>query len=182
MASKFVGKLSSKTGMGSRKSLVGDWMRFMPQTIAPTKSVAHARALLLEHGVSDLPVMSKGSLVGIIADRDLQGDGALTPAHKILRKRIETSPDQVPISVVMKTHVVTVAPSKALAHAAELMRREHVKASPVIENGHLRGIIYLDDIIDTCPVAPARSQLDTTENPVGASGPGLSNPPKTERL
>jgi CBS domain-containing protein len=149
-------------------------MRLMPQTIAPTESLAHARALLLEYGVSDLPVMSKGSLVGIVADRDL--DGASTPAHKTLRRRIESSPDQVPISAVMKTHVVTVAPSEALAHAAELMRREHVKASPVIENGHLRGIIHLDDIIDTCPVAPARSQFDTTGNPVGASGPGLSNP------
>ena len=151
-------------------------MRLMPHTIAPTKSVAHARALLLEYSVSDLPVMLKGSLVGIVADRDLRGDGAFTPAYKTLRKRIETSPDQVPISAVMKTHVVTVVPSEPLAHAAERMRREHVKASPVIENGHLRGIIHLDDIIESCPVAPARSQFDTSGNPVGASGPGLSNP------
>jgi CBS domain-containing protein len=162
MASNVVGKLCrSKTETGSKQASVGDWMKFMSETIGPNKSVAHARALLLEHGISDLPVMSKGRLVGIVTDRDLQG-GALTPAHMSLRKRIESSPDQVRISAVMKAHVLTLAPSDTLAHAAELMRREHVKASPVVEGGHLRGIIHLGDIIDTCPVVPAHDQLDAS--------------------
>ena len=100
-------RFKSETGRG--QSLVGDWMRLMPQTIAPNRSIASARALLLEYGISDLPVMSKCSLVGIVTDQDLQGDRALKPGHRNLRNRIETSPDEVPISAVMKTQVVTLS-------------------------------------------------------------------------
>jgi CBS domain-containing protein len=167
MANNLIGKLCyPTTETGSKRSLVEDWMQFIPPTVESTKSVAQARALLLEHGISHLPVISKGRLVGIVTERALQG-GRLTRVHRSLRKRIESSPDRIPVDAVMKTHVVTVAPSDALGQAAKLMRREHLKALPVVEGGHLRGIIHLADIMDAYPAAPIRSQLDTSREAGG---------------
>ena len=52
--------------------LVERAMKFMPWTVQPSDSVAHARALLDEHRINHLPVLSKGKLVGVVNARDLQ--------------------------------------------------------------------------------------------------------------
>jgi CBS domain-containing protein len=47
-------------------------MRFMPRTIDPDDSVVHARALLDEQRINQLPVVSNGRLIGIVSRYDLK--------------------------------------------------------------------------------------------------------------
>jgi len=126
--------------------LVGRAMKFMPWTVQPSDSVAHARALLDEYRINHLPVLSKGKLVGIVRTRDLQASkrSAQAPA---LKRALETRPDRVRVASVMTTKVPNARPSDTLADAADLMRRKHVRALPVVEQAHLRGIITRSDIV-----------------------------------
>ena len=63
-------------------SLVEGRMRFMPCTVEPTDSVAHARALLEEHRIKHLPVMSNERLVGIVSAQDLDARTLPTSAPR----------------------------------------------------------------------------------------------------
>jgi hypothetical protein len=59
--------------MQREKKLVERKMTFTPRTVAPSDSVAHARALLDEYRISHLPVLARGKLVGMVTVRDLCG-------------------------------------------------------------------------------------------------------------
>jgi CBS domain-containing protein len=126
--------------------LVESAMKFMPWTVQPSDSVAHARALLDEHRIDHLPVLSKGHLVGIVSTQDLQAS-KLPRRGPAIDFSLETHPDRVRVSSVMTTNVYITKPSDTLGDAAGMMRREHVGALPVIEEAHLRGIITRSDII-----------------------------------
>ena len=51
---------------------VRDWMKHPVHTVKPRDSIAHARALLEEHRINQLPVIVNGNVVGIVTDRDLR--------------------------------------------------------------------------------------------------------------
>jgi CBS domain-containing protein len=121
-------------------------MRFMPCTVEPSDSVAHARALLDEQRIKHLPVMSKERLVGIVSSHDLEAD--TFPKRSALAKALDLHPDRVRINSVMKTNVRTVKPLDNFGYAWELMQREHIGALPVLEHGRLAGIIIRSDLLE----------------------------------
>lgn len=103
------------------------WMTSRLYTVKPRDSVAHARALLQEHRVNQLPVVRNGVLVGIVTDRDLRDavNAVTTSVH--LSGTVEPAPqtaDQIPVETVMTSHVITLAPHSTMIAAAELMRRK----------------------------------------------------------
>jgi acetoin utilization protein AcuB len=121
-------------------------MRFMPCTVEPSDSVAHARALLEERRINHLPVVSKGRLVGIVSSHDLRAR-AFSTTHPELAKALEVHPDRVRVNSVMTTEVRTVKPSDNLSYAADLMLRKHIGALPVVEQGRLAGILSRSDFV-----------------------------------
>jgi acetoin utilization protein AcuB len=139
-----------------RLLLVERVMRFMPWTVQPSDSVAHARALLDEQRINHLPVLSTGKLVGVVTARDLEASKRRRKARAI-KCALETHPDRVRVASVMTTTVHTARPNDTLAAAATLMRRQHVGALPVVERDHLRSIINRRDVIATLS-APRTSQ------------------------
>jgi acetoin utilization protein AcuB len=143
--------------------LVERVMKFMPWTVQPWDSVAHARALLDEQRINHLPVLSKGNLVGVVSARDLQANKRW-PKAQALKCDLERHPDRVRVASVMTTTVHTARPKDTLAAAATLMRREHVGALPVMEEGHLRGIINLRDIIATLLASRGTTTKSVTLN------------------
>lgn len=128
-------------------SLVERRMRFMPCTVEPSDSVAHARALLDERRLKHLPVVSNELLVGIVSAHDLEAH-AFSGERSALGKVLEAHPDRVRIDSVMTRGVRTVTPSDNLAYAAQLMQRKHIGALPVLEHGRLAGIISRSDLLD----------------------------------
>jgi CBS domain-containing protein len=127
------------------KTSVEHRMTFTPRTVAPSDSVAHARALLDEYRISHLPVVEKKFLVGIVTARDLSGrrHGAIsrTVAHALACR-----PHRVAVQRVMKTRVYTVGPSDSLKQAARVMARGRIRVLPVTEQEKLRGIISAEDL------------------------------------
>jgi acetoin utilization protein AcuB len=131
--------------------LIERWMKSAVHTVKPLDSVAHARAILEEYRINQLPVVVNGHLVGIVTDRDLRdapraAQIASTDAGD--KDTASKTPEQIPVEAVMTTNALTLKPKDSLTRAASLMRQERIGAIPIVENGVLRGIITRSDILD----------------------------------
>ncbi len=137
-----------------------DLMSFPVVTVKPDATVGEAARLMLDAGVSALPVVDEhGNLVGIlthadfgmhprfrpIADNVFSLLGATTtPRHveavslKVNSKRIRD---------VMRRRVFTVSPDTPLDKVTEIMLTRNIHRLPVIEDGQLVGIITRHDFL-----------------------------------
>ena len=102
-----------------------------PVTIEPEALLAAAVALMREHGISGIPVTSKGRLVGILTNRDLRFE-------KNLDQRVEQ---------VMTRKLVTAREGVTIEVAKELLHRHRIEKLPVVNEAfELRGLITIKDI------------------------------------
>jgi acetoin utilization protein AcuB len=124
------------------------WMTARLRTVKPLDSVAHARAVLEEHRINQLPVVKNGMLVGIVTDRDLR-DAVTTSAHLAgTVEPVPQAPDEIPVEAVMTHNVITLAPHSTIVTAAELMRRERIGSVPIVDRHTLAGIVTRSDILE----------------------------------
>lgn len=130
---------------------VADWMTKKVATVKPLDSILHARELLEERRVNQLPVVAGGEVVGIITDRDLRDafpsvfDEAAGRGSKGSAARGD--PAKVTVEMVMTGNPYTTTSTTPLAEAAELMRRERVGALPVVDDGKLVGVLARSDLL-----------------------------------
>src|SRR5262245_61808995 len=122
-------------------------------TVKPLDSVRHARELLEEHRINQLPVVVDGRLVGIVTDRDVRSalpsvfdSAALVRRHKV--PPAATKPDDITVEMVMTANVVSLTPQDSMADAAWVMRRERIGAVPIVEANRLVGIVTRSDVLD----------------------------------
>jgi acetoin utilization protein AcuB len=138
------------------------WMKTPVHTVKPQDSVAHARAILEEYRVNQLPVVQNGKLVGIVTDRDLR-DAPMAvrvsgEAAGRTKDELPSEPNEIPVSDVMSDAVLTMTPSNTLEHAARLMREQRIGAVPIVEKqNHLAGILTRSDVLEAF-VALAKSK------------------------
>ena len=127
------------------------WMTTDLHTVKPLDSIAHARAILKEHRINQLPVVKEGLLVGIVTDRDLRsGPSAVSIATKrtgTVELRLQT-PEEVPVEAVMTNNVITLVPHSTVINAALVMRRERIGSVPIVDGARLRGILTRSDVLD----------------------------------
>lgn len=129
-------------------------------TIKPTASIGEAADVMLNNGISGLPVTeSDGSLVGIISEGDflrraeLKTENGSPPwwmeffmaAGKAADDYVHTHSRVV--ADVMTAEPVTIAPSAKLVDAVRLMEKHHVKRLPVVEGSKLVGLITRADLM-----------------------------------
>ena len=86
--------------------------------------------ILKRTGISGVPVIKDGRLVGIITRKDL------------LRK-----PDETQLGLLMTPDPVTIGPEATIAEAARLMVKYDIRRLPVIEDGRLVGLLSVSDLI-----------------------------------
>lgn len=127
-----------------------DWMTAKIHTVKPLDSVAHARALIEEHRINQLPVVKDGMLVGIVTDRDLRDAVNAVTVSANAARTIEPAPgtpEQIPVEAVMTHKAMTLSPHSSVVAAAELMRRERIGSVPIVDGHALVGIITRSDIL-----------------------------------
>jgi acetoin utilization protein AcuB len=147
-------------------------MKHPVHVVKPRDSIAHAREILENHRINQLPVVVNGAVVGIVTDRDLRdafpsvfdSPGFTGTPHKPARE-----PDNIVVEEVMSAKAFTVGPDEPLAEAARVMRRERIGAIPIVEHDKLVGIITRADILDAFVALEERGGL-----PGSAAGPGTS--------
>lgn len=130
---------------------IARWMTRKLVTVKPLDSIQHARDLMIDHRVNQLPVVAKGKLVGIITDRDLRDafPSVFSMAERGKRRSsLPDDPEHISVQMVMTPDVLTLSPQDSMEDAARLMRRERIGAIPILEDGKLVGILARSDILD----------------------------------
>ena len=100
-------------------------------SISPEASVAELIDLLNEHNIGAVVVSADGeSIAGIVSERDV--------VRKI--KVIDSSLSS-PVSEIMTTEVHTCSSDDVLNEIRQLMTQERVRHVPVVDEGHLIGVV-----------------------------------------
>jgi CBS domain-containing protein len=106
-------------------------------SIAPENTVLDALKLMAEHRIGALAVMQGDKLVGIFSERDYAREVALQGR----------SSKTTLISEVMTTKLIIGAPADPVDKAMSLMSDKRIRHLPVIEDGHMLGMLSLGDLV-----------------------------------
>jgi acetoin utilization protein AcuB len=113
--------------------IVGKRMTKEPTTVEPEDLLIRAVHKMQAGRFRRLPVVSDGTLVGIVSDRDLREHrGHL---------------DQVKINDIMSERPVTVTPATTIEEAARIMLERQIGGLPVVADGRLVGMITTSDVM-----------------------------------
>ena len=107
-------------------------------SIGPNVVVNDAIRLMDEKNVGALPVVDKGTLVGIVSERDY--------TRKVILKA--RSSRETAVSDIMTKKVLTVTPSDSVTECMRLMTEKHVRHLPVVEGTELVGILSIGDVVN----------------------------------
>ncbi|MFN3534020.1 MAG: CBS and ACT domain-containing protein [Desulfatiglandales bacterium] len=126
--------------------LIKDWMNPKVITIDANNSMHDAIRMIKEHGISMLPVVKKGELVGIVTDRDLKrasaSDATTLEVHELLYLI-----SKIKVSDIMSKNPITIPFDYTIEEAAELMLKHKISGLPVTDHeGNLVGTITKTDV------------------------------------
>ncbi len=106
----------------------------------PVHTVDHTTTLeqtdqdFINLNISGAPVLKRGEIVGIISKRDIS-DARRNERHHL------------PVSSCMTQGVKTTVPNTPLVRAMELMVAEDIGRLPVLNEGHIIGIVTRSDVM-----------------------------------
>jgi acetoin utilization protein AcuB len=126
---------------------VSRWMSKNVVSTRPDCPLIEAVDLMTDHRIRHVPVIDGDRLVGIISDRDVRNAlprGA--DVHGPIDARCRASLAR-PASQVMTRHPITIPVDFSIHEAAEIMCREKISALPVMDGGHVAGIISAEDLL-----------------------------------
>ena len=106
-------------------------------SVGPEDSVLHAIEVMATRHVGALLVMTQGSLVGIISERDY--------ARKVILKN--RSSHDTPVGDIMTASPVSVAPEDTVHHCMQLMTEGRFRHLPVVESGRVVGMLSIGDLV-----------------------------------
>ncbi len=137
----------------------GEVMRKDVITVTPHTAIRDAVRLMLDHHISGLPVVAEsGAVAGMVTEGDLlrrvelgtekrpaAWRAWLAASGRDARDFVLAHARQV--GEVMTTPVVWVAPEAQLTEVVALMESHRIKRVPVLEDGHVVGIVARADLL-----------------------------------
>lgn len=107
-------------------------------SIEKDELIATAVSLMAQKNIGALVVLDeKDQIVGVVSERDIVRQLSLAGAHT-LQKHVEE---------VMSDQVLICHPGDEIKELMALMTHHHVRHLPVLENGHLEGVVSIGDIM-----------------------------------
>ncbi|CAO3430430.1 CBS domain-containing protein [Azospirillum doebereinerae] len=108
--------------------------------VRTTATVAEAIRLMKAENISALVVKEVcrtegNTLAGVLSERDI--------VHALLERGSSLLP--MPVSQLMTRAPITCTPQDSLHHALHLMDRHHIRHLPVLDDGHLVGVVSARD-------------------------------------
>ncbi len=130
-----------------------------PHTLEANRSVGAVLSLMREFGISHVPIIDSGKLVGIVSIRDIL-ENIYWPQRRqttgdIVGEKIETL--SIPVKGIMARPIISVEPQTNLRIAEKLMHDRDVSCLTIISNERLVGIATKLDFLE--PI----SQLEVVE-------------------
>jgi len=116
---------------------VQKYMTAMPLTVRPDLSLAAADKLMHEHNIRHLPVLSGGSLVGLVSIRDIH----------LIETLKDVDPNNVRVEDAMSQEVYVISPESQLDEVVEEMAAKKYGSAIVEQNGKVVGIFTVIDAL-----------------------------------
>jgi acetoin utilization protein AcuB len=127
------------------RNLVRDWMTSAPLVVYRQTTITEAYQLMGEYRVRRLPVMEAEKLVGIITLGDLRAAKASTTSS-LNAYELDYLLSKQLVENAMTAGPITVEGDVEISEAAQLMLDHKIGGLPVMDAGHLAGIITESDI------------------------------------
>ncbi|MGH9441135.1 MAG: CBS domain-containing protein [Thermoanaerobaculia bacterium] len=123
-------------------------------------SVASAANTMRDHNCGFVPVVTgDGGVAGVLTDRDI--------CMALVRKDVR--PSELNVREVAKQDVATCSPHDEIHVAIQIMESSRVRRLPVVEEGRLRGIVSMTDILrHAVPLRSPEADALTCADAVGA--------------
>ena len=125
-----------------------DLMTPDPVTTTPEASIAEVWDLMREMEIRHVPVVQRGTLVGMLSDRDL---GRLDMARMVATEGAEGLRQGLATSIVnvMSSDVICVEPETELSDVVELLLEHKIGALPVVrpDTREVVGIVSYIDVL-----------------------------------
>ena len=116
-------------------------------TVHPDTPVFAARHLMVERRIRHLLVTDPpGVLLGIVTDRDIRLS-LPSQATSLSVWEMNYLLTKLAVRAVMTSTVVTIGPDDTVSAAARLMLDRRIGALPVLDEGHLVGIVTETDVL-----------------------------------
>lgn len=116
-------------------------------TARPDMPVLDARHLMIEKRIRHLIVTSDGDeLLGMVTDRDIRLN-LPSQATSLSVWEMNYLLTRLTLGEVMTTSVITVGPDREARDAAQLILDHRIGALPVVDAGHLIGIVTETDLL-----------------------------------
>jgi acetoin utilization protein AcuB len=126
---------------------VRDFMTKDPVTLRPDDLLRQAVEIVMVRRMRHIPVLDeKGSLVGIVTDRDVQGT-LPSPLSAAAPEEYEALLETTPVSRIMTRPVITVGADDLAAEAVETLLAGRIDGLPVLKNDRLVGIFTVRDAL-----------------------------------
>lgn len=126
---------------------VRDYMSDNPISISPGTPILEALSIMKKQKIRQLPVVDKGSLMGLVTERELL-TVTPSPATTLSIYEMNYLLAKMVVKEVMVRNPITVAPTSSLEEAALIMRDNKIGSLLVVDNDKLVGIITQTDIFD----------------------------------
>ena len=125
---------------------VGECMSRDLVTVSPKEGVTVAEHLMRAKRIRHLPVVSDGTLVGIVSDRDIRRV-LPSPATSLETHEVHYLLEKLQVAAVMTREVITVTSETPIESAADLLLLHKIGALPVLDGTRLVGIISEADVL-----------------------------------
>ena len=122
--------------MGNPTSPVHKYMTSSPHSIGVDQPLVQAHSLMREHDIRHLPVLSGGTLVGLLTERDLH----------LIETLKDVDPAHVTVEEAMTAPVYCVAPEAPLDEVVTTMAERKFGAAVVMRHGKVAGILTTVDV------------------------------------
>lgn len=127
------------------------------RAVQQTANVSDLRELLEREGFHHLLVANQGVLLGVISDRDIKGRRGTLARH------------------IMTASPLTVTPRTQVSHAISMLLHQRISCLPVVENGQIKGILTVTDMLMTLQCLMKLLDKNTLAESSVASGCTLAN-------
>lgn len=145
---------------------VGDVMTRDVIGVAPGDSLKEAGRLLVEHGISGLPVVDGwGRVVGVLSEADLlpKEVAPLPVGRRLLPHEAWQKLEAVVVGEAMSSPALTIEEDRPVAAAARMLIEQGVKRLPVVNDGRLVGIVSRHDLVRAFVRTDAEVAADARE-------------------
>ena len=125
-------------------------------TVRPDTSLKDVAALLSTHGISGLPVVEDGQVLGVVSEADIvfkergparAAEGVFAKLRARKRDELTAKLDARTAGEAMTRPAVTISPRRRVAEAARIMLDRAINRLPVVDDGELIGIVTRADLV-----------------------------------